>query len=212
MRTLRRQLTLLAPLMLCLVLESCSLVWVEDTPFTVNAHAKSECYAVYSSLYQNGNSFEPGEVVGIAADIAAPFQEDYCLKPRTTEEKVMTDAAHRLAKYVGRYHPEWDRNFDLGREYRLVPESDEKLALVCISICVNREKECTRPECAPYMKMRRLRRLSIPVFNADHTRAQVLIDRECGGLCGEGRMLILRRTSRGWQEEPNSFALCSWMY
>ena len=46
--------------------------------------------------------------------------------------------------------------------------------------------------------------LSSVGFDPDKTRAVVVVRHYCGGLCGSGSMLALRRTEAGWQIVKNT--------
>jgi hypothetical protein len=198
---------LLAPLTLCPALLGCRSAPLVDTPLAVKTSPDFESYALYSSLYKDTGTLERGEVVAIAEDVMAGYKED-CAKPVKKEDRMMFDAARAQSKF----HSKWERHFDFGHEYLLIPSADKFKAIDCVSEFVYRSPDArNRPECAPYEKVRYVRFLSLPVFNADHTRTLILIDRACGGLCGDGGQQFLRRNRGFWQHEPDSFPMCHWV-
>ena len=161
-------------------------------------------YAFYSSLYRQSDHLAPGEILGIAAE-PMRFHRKLCsMRPSTEEERNMVEAAKQSST-----HPlTWNRQFDLGRPYLLIPPAATTKAIDCIG---QHHGQAPRSGCEPYAQLRYVRFLSVPIFNADHTRALVAIDCACGGLCGKGSVQVYRKTGDGWQLAPNSFARCGWV-
>jgi hypothetical protein len=54
-----------------------------------------------------------------------------------------------------------------------------------------------------YPTARGLIRLSRVGFNRSHTEAAIEYDIGCGGLCGEGGFMLLKKTSAGWTVTKN---------
>ena len=161
-------------------------------------------YAFYSSMYRNSNSLMPGEIVDIAAEPMAFPSKSRCLKPSTEEERRMVETANQLSTK----RLTWKRQFDFGHPYLLIPPTETTKAIDCIG---QYHGQSPMTGCEPYAKLRFVRFLSVPVFNADGTRALIAISRACGGLCGNGSVQVYRRTHDGWKLEPTSFAKCSWV-
>lgn len=158
-----------------------------------------ESYELYSSIYKNSQSLGADEMIAVGQEAASVSSNAYCLKPVTQEERRMAGAF--LA--VGAQHLKWERRFNFGRAYTLIPLAETKKAIDCI--------QEYKPGCEAYSKMRYVRFLSVPVFNRDHTRALLAISRACGGLCGNGSLQVYRKTRAGWEREPDSFAQCMWI-
>jgi hypothetical protein len=158
-----------------------------------------ESYALYSSIYKNTQALEADEAVGIAENaLAIPFLE--CVKPATQEEREMLEGARAAREQ----HVMWQARFDIGRAYTLIPATETDKAINCV------QGHAQAKGCESYVKMRYIRFFSVPVFNRDHTRALIAIYRGCGGLCGEGSLRVYRKTSAGWEREPDTFAKCVW--
>jgi hypothetical protein len=158
-----------------------------------------ESYEFYSSIYKNSPSLGADEMIAIGEEATAVSSNPHCLKPVAQEERRMAGAF--LA--IGAQHVKWERRFSFGRAYLLIPPAETKKAIDCI--------QEYKLGCEAYTKMRYVRFLSVPVFNRDHTRALLTISRACGGLCGNGSLQVYRKTSAGWEREPDSFAQCIWI-
>ena len=165
--------------------------------------SSEDSYALYSSIYRDSQSLEADEIIGIAAKPLAIRLYEGCVKPVTAEEREMVEAA-RAASNV---QTEWEARFDLGRPYRLIPSTETDKAIDCVQ---DMRMKKGPSGCEAYVKMRYIRFFSVPVFNRDHTRALIAISRSCGGLCGNGGLLVYRKTRAGWEREPDSFATCAW--
>jgi hypothetical protein len=164
-----------------------------------------ESYELYSSIYKNSPSLEADEIIGIAAEAVALHLNEGCLKPGTEEERKMVEAARAAAAD----HAEWQQRFDLGHPYRLIPSAEKNRAIDCVQGYTHGKP---LPGCDAYLKMRYVRFFSVPIFNGDHTRALVSLSRVCGGLCGDGSLRVYRKIRGGWEQEPDTFAKCVWMY
>ncbi len=193
---------------LCFVLSAllvpvCRHALMEKSVVSTNA-LDSESYALYSAIYRSSKGLASDEVIGIAAEPLS-FPSDLSrLKPSTAEERQMVEAASAVKPDLA----EWKRRFDLGRAYILIPPAATDKAIDCIG-----ESQTNHhvTGCEPYVKLRYVRFLSIPIFNKDHTRALVAIDRSCGGLCGNGGIYAYRRTNKGWELDTTSFARYIWV-
>ncbi len=164
-------------------------------------------YALYSSIYRSSNSIAPDEVLAIAAEpliLSAMPGIASCLTPSTDEERRMVDAANTLRTNKG----QWKRRFDIGNAYLLIPPGEINNAIGCVS---SHGRQSSGGHCDAYAHVRFVRFLSIPIFNRDHTRALLGIDKACGGLCGNGDTRVYRKTREGWKVEANSFARCSFV-
>jgi hypothetical protein len=166
---------------------------------------QEESYALYSAIYKNNSSLEAGEVMGIAADSSVDSFRENCFKAATREEQEMVDAA----RAAGEGHAVWERRFDFGREYKLIPSAEKNRAIDCVQGYTHGKPLAG---CEGYLKMRFVRFFSVPVYNRDHTRALVEISRVCGGVCGNGSLQVWRKTRAGWEKEVDSFAKCVWQY
>lgn len=175
--------------------------WTADSSFAPGTVPDSECYSLYSSIYSNATGLAPDEVIGIVGQPMSLRFVQSCFRPSNREERQMVAAASKS----GPPQAEWDRKFDFGRPYILIPPSKADEAVDCIGI--NRNSR----GCEAYAKLRFVRFLSIPIFNKDHSRALVAIDRACGGLCGSGGFQVYRKTHGTWVLESDSFVKCYWV-
>ena len=186
---------MITKLAFCLILLGCRSASFGDT-------SPDDSYELYSSIYKDTQTLEANEVVGIAETaLAIPFLE--CLKPVTDEERRMAAAA----RASGNDQMKWERRFDLGHTYRLIPSAETDKAIDCIQ---EHAHEKDKPGCDAYAKMRYVRFFSVPVFNQDHTKALIAISRSCGELCGNGSLQVYRKTRAGWERESDGFAKCVW--
>ena len=174
----------------------------QGTPLPENV--AREAYDLFSSIYRNSGSLAPDEVLAIGQRVYAQTGDArQCVRPRTEEERLMLDNLRQLsqAPHV------WEARFDFGRAYKLLGESEIPEAIDCIQpIGRVRPKACDQ-----YVNVRYVRFFSAPGFNKDHTRALFALDRVCGGLCGDGTVFVYRKTARGWEQEPRTFATCVWV-
>ncbi len=175
--------------------------WTADSSFVSATVPGSECYSLYSSIYRNATDLAPDEVIGIVGKPMPLRFVQSCFRPSTGEERQMVAAASKSSPPQA----EWARKFDFGRPYILIPPSKADQAVDCIGI--NRNSR----GCEAYAKLRFVRFLSIPIFNKDHSRALVAINRTCGGLCGNGGFQVYRKTQGTWVLESNSFVKCYWV-
>jgi hypothetical protein len=125
------------------------------------------------------------------------------LSGRSVTEDEMAEAASN--QVVGR--TEWKRRFDFGLAYILIPPNEVNKAINCIQF----SRTGPLAGCEPYVKLKYVWFISIPIFNKGHTRALVAISRVCGGVCGDGGVLVYRKTADGWELELGSFAQCRWV-
>ena len=185
---------------LCIINPVCCPQSTPTSPAVIDA----ESYTFYSSLYRNSNSLAPEEVIAIAVEPLTLSSKKACLLPSTDEERKMVGEANRLSTQP----LTWSRRFDFGRPYVLISPAETDKAIDCIG---QRHGQSPMTGCESYAKLNYVRFLSVPIFNADRTRALVAIGRACGGLCGNGSTQVYRKTRDGWELEPNSFARCIWV-
>jgi hypothetical protein len=163
-----------------------------------------EAYDLFSSIYRNSSSLAPDEVLAIGQRVYSQTGDArQCVKPRTGEERLMLDNFIQLNQVP---HV-WEARFDFGRAYKLVGERETNEAIDCI----HPVGRVAPKACEQYVNVRFVRFLSAPGFNRDRTRALFAFNRVCGGLCGNGTVLVYRKTARGWEEEPRTFATCLWV-
>ena len=166
----------------------------------------ADSYAFYSTIYRNRSDFAQGEVIAIASHPADFPPPPACApKTRTSEDANMLENAKRQVP-AGLL---WQERFEFGRSYLLIPPSEVNEAIDCL---VSRARGSASPKCVRYKDVQTVRFLSIPAFNLDHTRALVSISKVCGGLCGGGGTLVLALRDGRWVQEPNAFAMCTWVY
>lgn len=166
----------------------------------------ADAYALYSSLYSAPGALDRDELLLIAADAETVPASDKraCLRPAKSDDDLMVE---NLLKF-SRAHHVWERRFDFGRPYKLLSDSEVQDALECLAGGVHADPK----QCSPYRNARYVRRLSVPGFNHDRTRALIMTARRCGRGCGNGAMAVYEKASKGWHLEEEPFATCRWVY
>jgi hypothetical protein len=119
------------------------------------------------------------------------------LKPTSEEERTMLGGLRQINSTA----IEWKRRFDFARTYRLLNEHEAQVA----GRCMYRE-EFTQPQCQPYIGMVWVRRLSVPSFNSEHTRALVQIHFGREGFGGGAEIAEYHKMKTGWQRQKTGFA------
>jgi len=161
-------------------------------------------YEVYSALYQARMQEPLAFAENSVTDI--PQVNGSCLKPRTSDEREMTEAFVAANRQSHR----WQQKFTIRQGYRLLPRGEVDHALTCLATH-NRQDTA---ECENYKELRVVRFLGIPGFNQPHTRALVSVIKSCGGSCGSGGIFAVESKDGTWQRLPTTDFTrdCSWMY
>jgi hypothetical protein len=162
---------------------------VRDT-IAVDSDLSAESYALYSSILGQ----KTAKIFAIAAEPGQLQILKQCLPRDTRAERAMADATtDQNSQGV-----QWRRHFDLGdRTYLLIPlESQDR-----VINCIQNSKWGVQPGCEPYVGVDDLFILSIPVFNASHSRAVVYVYAGCGGLCGQGSASVYVKKQGKWTQE-----------
>lgn len=165
--------------------------------------APAEAYEVYSALYETPS----GEPLVFAADSMTdiPQVNGSCLRPKTKQEREMTDAFEAANQQSHR----WESRFTIAAEYKLLSKSDTGIALACVQAHGKGGAECKS-----YVQLRHVRYLGIPGFDRTHMRALVSVVKMCGSDCGSGGIFEAKKINGRWQRADASDLTreCNWMY
>ena len=165
--------------------------------------APDEAYEVYSALYET----PAGEPLAFAADSMAviPQVNGSCLRPKTTQERKMTDAFEAANRQSHR----WENKFSIAAGYKLLSKDDAGIAIVCVQA-----HGPGNASCASYGQLRHVRYLGVPGFDYTHMRALVSVVKFCGGECGSGGIFEVEKVNGHWQRAATGDLTreCSWIY
>jgi hypothetical protein len=162
-----------------------------------------EAYAVYSALYAAGGNEPLAFAASSQTDI--PQVGGSCLKPKTTEERAMTDAFVA----ANRESHTWQPHFAIPQGYRLLAPEEAAQVRSCLATGGHDAAACDR-----YKGIRHVRLLGMPGFDASHTHALVSVIKNCGGFCGSGGIFETEKSGGTWKRVPTTDFTrnCSWMY
>ncbi|HZZ40878.1 MAG TPA: hypothetical protein VFE06_17205 [Acidobacteriaceae bacterium] len=165
--------------------------------------APQEAYAVYSALYASEADEPLVFASGSQTDI--PQVGGSCLKPQTSEERVMTDAFVA----ANRESHTWQPQFTIPQGYRVLVPGEVAQVRSCLATGGHDAAACDR-----YKGIKHVRFLGLPGFDANRTHALVSVIRNCGGFCGSGGIFEVEKTGGTWKRVPaTDFTRdCSWMY
>lgn len=165
-----------------------------------------DAYAFYSSLFKTEGLNRPGETVAIFLGQMPFVPSFHCDRPLPKEEQTMVERS----KANDRIAQDWKRQFDFAQPYLLVPPLDFFHVRNCVFSLQDRHP---LPGCESYVNVRSLLYLSIPVFNSDHSKALVTVERVSFDERPDGGFLkIFRKTTHGWIYDSHGLAGCKWSF
>lgn len=154
----------------------------QESPQLFQPYGDADAYEIYNLLLPQEESYAFAKDALMIQENTVP--EDIsaaCLKP--ADAKRFKGA---IAGYERVYQKKWflQRNFEIGRDYRIV---DAKM----ISALPDQPQSAVS-----YVSMS-------PVgFNREKTQAVVFVESSCGGLCGSWRFHFLVKVHGKWNEIP----------
>jgi hypothetical protein len=100
----------------------------------------------------------------------------------------------------------WGANFHFGRDYVLIPPAEISQVRKCVGAF---QEHRWIAACGPYINLRDVRVLAIPVFNAGHSRALVS---EIRLFSDSERLRMYQRTGNSWKVDEAALAACEWSF
>lgn len=178
----------------------------QKRPYETRDISDPAAYDFYSSVLKTEGPYIPGEAIAIFL-AQEPFVPSFhCDQLLPKEEQDMVERA-KAQDNIARL---WKRQFQLVQPYFLVPPMDIIYARDCV---VSLRHHHSLLGCEPYLHVRGLLYLSIPVFNSDHSRALITVERLWfGDSRTDGLLTIFRKTIHGWVPDPQGLSSCKWSF